>query len=61
MFLGTEMQVCPGPREKGNVTDVFADAVLDGISKGVVYYTKLPVRGSSPRRKCKTAESSLES
>ncbi len=61
MFLGTEMQVCLGPSEEGPCNVHVSNAVLDIISKGVVHYTNLPAGGSSPRRKCKTAESSLES
>ena len=60
-FRGQRCKYAQGHVEKADAMDSFADAVSDVISKGVVYYTNLPARGSSPRGKCKTAESCLES
>ncbi len=38
---------------KGEVSDKFADAVIDCIGKGVVYYTNLPTAEGSPNNKRK--------
>ncbi len=36
--------------KKGDITDKFADSVIDCISKGVLHYTNLP-EGESPTNK----------
>jgi hypothetical protein len=60
-FQGQRCTFSWGHVKKGNATDAFADAVLDVISKGVLYYINLLAGGSSPRGNRNSAESSLES
>jgi hypothetical protein len=43
-FRGKKCKFFKGHVSKGNATDKFADNVVNCISKGVVYYTKLPQR-----------------
>ncbi len=52
-FWCTQCKYSKGHLKKGEATDAFANAVSKCISKGVFYYTNLPVGASSPRYKQK--------
>jgi hypothetical protein len=52
-FWGAWCKYSKGHLKKGEVMDAFVDAVSECISKGVLYYTNLPARASSPRYKRK--------
>ena len=53
-FQGRRCHYAKGHVKQGEATDAFADAAIDCMSKGVLYYTNLPPGSSeSPRNKCK--------
>jgi hypothetical protein len=55
-FRGPRCKFSRGHMKKGELTDAFVDGVTNVISKGVIYYTNLPVGeggGGSPRNKHK--------
>ncbi len=49
-FRGGWCKYLKGHVRKGDITDKFADSVIDCISKGVLHYTNLP-EGGSPTNK----------
>jgi hypothetical protein len=55
-FRGKRCKFFKGHVRKGNVTDEFADNVVNCISKGVVYYMGLPQGGTSPGEKRKSVK-----
>jgi hypothetical protein len=53
-FQGRRCRYAKGHVKQGEATDAFADAALDCVSKGVLYYTNLPPGSlDSPRNKRK--------
>jgi hypothetical protein len=59
-FRGKRCKFFNGHLRKSNVTDEFADNVVDCISKGVVYYTGLTQGGTSPGEKRKSVEGTMD-
>ncbi len=50
-FRGAQCWYSKGHLKEGEAMDVFADAIFECISKGVLYYTDLPAGANSPRNK----------
>ena len=55
-FKGRQCRYSKGHVRKANMTDEFAEAVANCISKGVLHYTEMPQGGGSPDGKRKATE-----
>jgi hypothetical protein len=51
MLSQQAVHICEGHIVKGDMTDEFTDAIMDVISKGVLYYTNLPPTGSPQNKR----------